>query len=660
MFLLRAVFSLAIVASLGAQTATPDRIVAEWMLRMGGSVVLHGERRPVRDLMELPVGDFAIHTLNFTGVTQWGSSLELEMKRLPKLSRVKELYVNGRLWYDQPVPLVASTMALLASSTVLEKVILSKPVQTYVPFDDSVLKTLAPLTGLRELRVHQTRIPGAALAGFHLRHLDLNFDRTFNDKGMATLAPMKDLTVLYLRGTAVTDAGLASLEGLTELTELDLADTGITDVGLARLAGLKKLRRLNLQSSNVSDVGVAVLAGMVDLEELSLYRTRVSNAGLARLVSLRKLRNLDLRYSRVTVSGVRELAIGLPGCKALFLEGAGRAVKRVVEASSVSGEAGVAEWLRGIGGKVDLRDGHVTGVSLQSTTVTDRELAVLKGLPHLAELSLRDTEVSEIGLGHVGLLGSLEKLDLSHTLISDAGVGRLAGLKKLRVLWLGSTLVEGPGLAAVTGLRELRLENTPLKSDGLRMAAGMADLEVLSLRYSDVTNAGLAHLAGLGKLRELDLKGVDIGDEGLKTLAGMGQLEILDLSYGRFTAGGFGALAGLKNLKKLWLDQTRVNNESMAVLAGMGKLESVSLEYTAVGDAGFGKLGGLGGLRELRLDHTELTDASVAVMAGFRGLRYLDVYHTSITAAGAGRLRAALAGCEINFEADSARRERRT
>ena len=57
--------------------------------------------------------------------------------------------MNGRLWYDQPVTLVASTMALLASSTVLEKVILSKPVQTYVPFDDSVLKTLAPLTGLR-------------------------------------------------------------------------------------------------------------------------------------------------------------------------------------------------------------------------------------------------------------------------------------------------------------------------------------------------------------------------------------------------------------------------------------------------------------------------------------------------------------------------------
>ena len=48
--------------------------------------------------------------------------------------------MNGRLWYDQPVPLVASTMKLFAGSPELEKLILSKPVQTYIPFDDAVLR----------------------------------------------------------------------------------------------------------------------------------------------------------------------------------------------------------------------------------------------------------------------------------------------------------------------------------------------------------------------------------------------------------------------------------------------------------------------------------------------------------------------------------------
>ena len=226
--------------------------------------------------------------------------------------------------------------------------------------------------------------------------------------------------------------------------------------------------------------------------------------------------------------------------------------------------------------------------------------------------------------------------------------------------WHFDLAVEGPGLAAVPGLRVLRMENAPLKDEGMRHVGAMAGLEELSVRYTDVTNLGLVSLGGLKKLRALDLKGVDFSDDGLKTVAGMGQLEVLDLSYGRFTAAGFGVVAGLGNLRKLWLDQTRVNNDSMGVVAGLGKLESLSLEYTAVGDAGFAKLAGLRGMRELRLDHTELTDASVAVALGMTELRYLDIYHTSISVAGHGRLRGALPRCDINFDADSARRERRT
>ena len=35
-----------------AQAPSSDRIVAEWMLRMGGSVVLEGERRPIGQAVE--------------------------------------------------------------------------------------------------------------------------------------------------------------------------------------------------------------------------------------------------------------------------------------------------------------------------------------------------------------------------------------------------------------------------------------------------------------------------------------------------------------------------------------------------------------------------------------------------------------------------------
>src|SRR6516225_194834 len=191
---------LCVLAAPAAQQVSPDRMVAEWMLRMGGSVVLEGQHRAIFDLADLPTSEFHIHTLNFTGITQWAFALEDELRRLPPLKHVAEVYVNGRLWYDQPVSLVEATMNLFAGSPELQTFVLSRPVQTYIPFDDSVVKAIQPLPKLAALRVRQTRVAGKTLAAFSLKHLDLNYDRTFNDEGMASLKSMTGLTKLYLRG----------------------------------------------------------------------------------------------------------------------------------------------------------------------------------------------------------------------------------------------------------------------------------------------------------------------------------------------------------------------------------------------------------------------------------------------------------------------------
>ena len=149
-------------ASAPAKVVGPaaDRMVAEWMLRMGGSIVLEGQRKPITDLADLPTTDFRIHTLNFTGITMYAASLQDELRRLPALPHLKELYVNGRLWYDQPAPRVQATIALFNEATALEKFVMSKPVQTYIPFNDPALKGLSSLTNLKEVRIHQTRSSG--------------------------------------------------------------------------------------------------------------------------------------------------------------------------------------------------------------------------------------------------------------------------------------------------------------------------------------------------------------------------------------------------------------------------------------------------------------------------------------------------------------------
>src|SRR5262245_61651949 len=114
---------------------------------------------------------------------------------------------------------------------------------------------------------------------------------------------------------------------------------------------------------------------MTNLGELSLYRTKVSNAGLARLANLSQLRDLDVRYSRVTAAGVKELRTRIPDVAVLFDNVSNRTSTRAADVTSVAGkgEDAAAAWLRSIGAQVRLRDGRAVGVSLDSTSITDRK-----------------------------------------------------------------------------------------------------------------------------------------------------------------------------------------------------------------------------------------------------------------------------------------------
>jgi Leucine-rich repeat (LRR) protein len=642
-----------------------DRMVAEWMLRMGGSIVLEGQRKPIADLADLPTGDFRIHTLNFTGITMYAASLQDELRRLPALPHLKELYVNGRLWYDQPAPRVQATIALFNEATSLEKFVMSKPVQTYIPFNDPALKGLSSLKSLKEVRIHQTRSSGMSLAAFPLTHLDLNYAVTFNDAGMASLKGKTTLQRVYLRGTSITDAGIQHLSGLTNLVELDLSDVDLTDAGLAHLSGLTKLRRLNLQSANVTDSGVDVLKNMPELEELSLYRTKVSNAGLAKLSGLKNLRSVDLRYSRVTSSGVRELTSKLPNAEFLILESSNPEPKRAMAASAVAGrgDAAVAEWLRAVGGKVQMTNGAITAVSLNGTSITDKEFVVLTRLPQLKDLSLQHTEISTIGLEQLAAVRSLERLDLGHTLLGDNALPMLASLTNLRVLELPSTLIDGTGLAALTALpnlREIDLGNAPIANEGMAQLAQLIGLESLNLRHTDITDAGMVHFAALKKLKRLDITSLDITEKGLESLSSLTGLEDLDLSFTRFAEPGLEMITKLTALKRLGLEQTSVTDAGMAWVAQLPRLEALNLNYTPVSDAGIALLSTNMAFSELKLDRTDLTDKSVAWLTGQKNLKYLDLYHTQVSEQGFNSVKKALPTTEINWSLDAARARRRT
>jgi len=74
---------------------------------------------------------------------------------------------------------------------------------------------------------------------------------------------------------------------------------------------------------------------------------------------------------------------------------------------------------------------------------------------------------------------------------------------------------------------------------------------VLHLSETGITDAGLAHLAGLKRLRRLTLEKTNVTNDGLKHLAALEQLARLDVKYTQVTEGGLQHLKGAKRLRSV-------------------------------------------------------------------------------------------------------------
>ncbi len=182
----------------------------------------------------------------------------------------------------------------------------------------------------------------------NLKELDLGGCSKITSEGFALLGNLRNLEVLNLRQTGVTDAGMEHLRGLVHLRKLyldgtkisgkalvpvgtlenldylSLINTRIPDEGLEHLKGLVRLRFLVMArlafaprgSGDISDAGLAHLAGLKNLIVLLLQGNKwVSDAGLVHLSGLKKLRKLSLEKTSVTDSGVSRFRESVPGCQ---------------------------------------------------------------------------------------------------------------------------------------------------------------------------------------------------------------------------------------------------------------------------------------------------------------------------------------------------------
>jgi len=206
-----------------------------------------------------------------------------------------------------------------------------------------------------------------------LRVLSL-FDTQVTDCGIANLRRNSQLIVLDLNKSRVTDAGMEVVGALPHLRQLFIDDTVITNVGIGHLRRLM-LTELSIKNTRVSDEGIAKLAQMRTLTTLSLSGTDISDDGLCYIQNLDRLTRLGLRRTRISDAGLRHLS-DMPSLEA---------------------------------------------VSLSDTSVTDSGLLYLRGLSRLNQLALDGTEVTDAGVMNLECLIELSEVDLSRTKVTEGG-----------------------------------------------------------------------------------------------------------------------------------------------------------------------------------------------------------------------------------------------
>jgi hypothetical protein len=153
-----------------------------------------------------------------------------------------------------------------------------------------------------------------------LREMEIVGDR-LTDAGLASLAKVARLDVLHLEGTSMlTDEGLRTLAGSTTLRHLRLSGP-FTDAGMAYLAAMPSLKVLWLEAPKVTEEGLRLLSESKTLERLCVpWIDAVTDRGVEYLKAMPRLKALGIGNARGSDAGVMRLA-SLTNLEVLALKG---------------------------------------------------------------------------------------------------------------------------------------------------------------------------------------------------------------------------------------------------------------------------------------------------------------------------------------------------
>jgi hypothetical protein len=232
-----------------------------------------------------------------------------------------------------------------------------------------------------------------------------NHNQSPCDDVLALLSNQYGLRSLMMRGTQATDAGLRHLRGLTGLEDLYVWDATL-----------------------ISDDGVGGLAGLFRLKNLHLDSSKVTDRGFRSLSRLTRLEHLALEAHQFTDGGLAAVA-GMKDLKWLCVSGSKQARSGITD-----------RWMALVRGLTGLEN-----LDLEYSGVTDRGLVDLKGLQNLRVLGLGGCDVTDDGLANLAGLSRLKWLFLNETQVTDRGLEHLRGLSNLQLVLVNGTRVTEQG-----------------------------------------------------------------------------------------------------------------------------------------------------------------------------------------------------------------------
>ena len=207
---------------------------------------------------------------------------------------------------------------------------------------------------------------------------------------------------------------------------------------------------------------------------------------------------------------------------------------------------------------------------------------------------------------HVGHLSTLESLNIISTKFNDD--------------WM-------PPLAKLTNLKVLRFTNNGKLTDaGMAHLAGLTKLENFSFVGTQMTGKSYARFDGFTKLTRVSHRGSLIDDEGLRQLCDhLPNLESLSLAHAKFTDVGAPHLAKLTKLKGLEVGASKATPQALTHIA------KLPLEYLQLGEgfesgAAIAFIKDIATLRRLTLTNAQgITDTDLQGLAGLTQLTHLEI-----------------------------------